>query len=192
MTLPIRQICCNCVSLLSCVTFNTYLSPECIRTLLPPTSLMLQSCCFHFSLVDGCVCFCACIPSYPTTLTSPCPCAVFIEQYKDQHWWQHYDLVRMRARERRKRTSTIIHIHTRAYLHCTCMPGCQHFCMRLSRPISFSRTASCLFFLVAFPSILLWVSLDRVSLYCLPQHGCRQCKQRRQQVLFVSSACSLC
>ena len=159
-TLPIRQCCCNCVSLLSCVTVNTYLSPECIRTLLPATSLMLQSCCFPFSLVDGCVCFCACIPSYPTTLTSPCPSAVFFKQGKEKHNWQDYDSVRMRARERQKRTSTTIHTHICAYLHCTCVPACQHFCMRLSRPISFSRTASWLFFLVAFPLFLLWDSLD--------------------------------
>ena len=111
-TLPFRQCCCNCVSLLSCVTFNTYLSPECIPTLLPPTSLMLQSSCFPFSLVDGCVWFCACISSYPTTLTSPCPSAVFVKQLKDKHNWQGYDQVWMCVWERRKRTS--IHQFIRA------------------------------------------------------------------------------
>ena len=80
----------------------------------------------------------------------------------------------------------------RAYLHCNCMRACLHSCMCLSPPMSFSHTASWLFFLVVFPWIILCVSLDCLSICCLAQAGCNQCKQRLKQVFFVSTACSLC
>ena len=72
------------------------------------------------------MCFCACIPSYPTTLTSPCPCAVFVEQAKDILEWKHYDSVRMCACERRKRTSRHC---IRTYAHSCIIPACVQACI---------------------------------------------------------------
>ena len=158
---------------------------------------MLQSSCFPFSLVDSCVCFCACIPSYPTTLTSQCPCAVLVKQLKDQAICsqQQYDQVRMCVSERRKCESTTLHTRIPALYLQACIP--LHACMPAFLHASLTThfiLSHCILavFPCCFALILLWDSLDFLPICCLPQSVCSHCKQRRQQVLFVSSACSLC
>jgi len=180
-------MCCNCVSFLSCVSLDPCLSPECIPTSFPPPPW----CCSLLVFLSVWLVFASdSVHAFPRIQPLP-PHVVCVACLSNSSRSRSIGKCMMRsecAKEAKARIKDNGYAHTctlAARLH-TCIPA-----LCLSTPISFSHNWSLLFFLFDIEWISTLVSLDSLSICCLPQSACHQCKQR-QQVLFVVSACCVC